>query len=192
MMYLIVGIAAYLLGSIPFGLVIARIFGLGDLRKIGSGNIGTTNVLRTGSKLAALLTLVFDAGKGAVAVLIARQFGGEALAGLAGLAAMLGHLYPVFLRFQGGKGVATFLGALLALSFPVGAAACATWLTTALIFRFSSLSALVAAILSPIFAYAFYHKHGAILVLLMSALVIYKHRENINRLLDRTEPKIGK
>ena len=192
MMYLIVGIAAYLLGSIPFGLVIARLFGLGDLRKIGSGNIGTTNVLRTGNKPAALLTLVFDGGKGAVAVLIARQFGGEALAGLAGLAAMLGHLYPIFLRFQGGKGVATFLGALLALSFPVGAAACATWLTTALIFRFSSLSALVAAILSPIFAYAFYHKHAAALVLLMSALVIYKHRENINRLFDRTEPKIGR
>jgi len=159
---------------------------------IGSGNIGTTNVLRTGNKLAALLTLVFDAGKGAVAVLIARQLGGEALAGLAGLAAILGHLFPIYLRFQGGKGVATFLGTLLALSFPVGAAACATWLLTALIFRFSSLSALVTATLSPVYTFAFYHKHGAILVLLMSALVIYKHSENIKRLLNCSEPKIGK
>ena len=192
MTFLIVALTSYLLGSIPFGLVMARVFGLGDLRNIGSGNIGTTNVLRTGNKPAAFLTLIFDAGKGAIVVLIARQFGGEALAGLAGLFAVLGHNYPIFLRFQGGKGLATFLGTLLALSFPVGAAACATWLLTALIFRFSSLSALTAAVFSPVYAYAFYHRHGAILVLLMSVLVVYKHSENIKRLLNRTELKIGR
>ncbi len=191
MTYLIVALLAYLLGSVPFGMVMARIFGLGDLRKIGSGNIGSTNVLRTGNKPAAFLTLVFDAGKGAVAVLIARMFGGEDMAGLAGLCAMLGHIYPVFLKFRGGKGVATFLGTLLALSFPVGLAACATWLATALLLRYSSLAALVAAALSPLYAYIFYHKHGAILVLLLSALVIYRHSENIKRLLNKSEPKIG-
>ncbi|MEE9387379.1 MAG: glycerol-3-phosphate 1-O-acyltransferase PlsY [Paracoccaceae bacterium] len=192
MTYLIVALLAYLLGSIPFGLVMARLFGLGDLRKVGSGNIGATNVLRTGNKPAAFLTLVLDAGKGAAAVLIARQFGGEDIAGLAGLFALLGHLYPIFLRFKGGKGMATFLGTLLALAFPVGLAACATWLATALAFRFSSLSALVTAAASPVYAYFLYHKHGAILVLLMTALVIYKHSANIKRLFNGTEPKIGK
>ncbi len=192
MTYLIVALLAYLLGSIPFGIVMARVFGLGDLREIGSGNIGATNVLRTGHKPAAFLTVLFDAGKGAAAVLIARQFGGEDISGLAGLFAMLGHLYPIFLRFKGGKGVATFLGTLLALSFPVGLAACATWLVTALVFRFSSLSGVAAAAASPVYAYFLYHKHGAILVLLLSALVIYKHSGNIKRLLDGTEPKIGK
>lgn len=192
MTYLIIAFMAYLLGSIPFGIVMAKLFGLGDLRKIGSGNIGATNVLRTGNKPAAFLTVVFDAGKGAAAVLIARNFGGEDVAGIAGLFALLGHLYPIYLRFQGGKGVATFLGTLLALSFPVGLAACATWLVTALVFRFSSLSAVVSATASPIYAYLVYHKHGAILVLFMSALVIYKHSGNIKRLLNGSEPKIGK
>ncbi len=192
MTYLIVAIAAYLLGSVPFGMVMAKLFGLGDLRQIGSGNIGATNVLRTGNKLAAFLTVVFDSGKGAAAVLIARQFGGEDVAGLAGLFAMLGHLYPIYLRFQGGKGVATFLGTLLALSFPVGLAACAAWLVVALTFRISSLAALVAAVSAPVFAYVFYHVHGAILVMLLSALVVFRHSENIKRLLKGTEPKIGK
>ena len=192
MTYLIVAFSAYILGSIPFGIVMARLFGLGDLRQIGSGNIGATNVLRTGNKPAAILTLVLDAGKGAAAVLIARQFGGEDIAGLAGLFALLGHLFPIFLRFKGGKGVATFLGALLALSFPVGAAACATWAVTAVLFRYSSLSGVVTAALVPVFAYVLYHKHGAILVLFMSALVIYRHSDNIKRLLNKTEPKIGK
>ena len=191
MTYLIVAVAAYLLGSIPFGMVIARIFGLGDLRHIGSGNIGSTNVLRTGNKLAAFLTLVLDAGKGAVAVLVARAYGGEDVAGLAGLFAMLGHLYPIFLRFRGGKGVATFLGVLLALSFPVGLAACATWLGSALVFRYSSLSALIAATLAPVYTFFIYHRHGAILVLLLSALIVYRHISNIRRLLSGTEPKIG-
>jgi glycerol-3-phosphate acyltransferase PlsY len=191
MIYILVALGAYLLGSVPFGLVMAKLFGLGDIRKIGSGNIGATNVLRTGNKLAAALTLVLDAGKGAAAVLIARALVGEDAAGLAGLFAMLGHLYSVFLKFKGGKGVATFLGTLLALSFPVGLAACATWLTVAVIARYSSLAALVSAALAPIYTYIFYHRHGAVLVLLLSALIFYRHGANIRRLLDRTEPKIG-
>ncbi len=192
MTYLVVALAGYILGSVPFGLVIARLFGLGDVRRIGSGNIGATNVLRTGSKLAAFLTLVLDAGKGAAAVLIARQFGGEALAGVAGLAAMLGHLYPVFLRFRGGKGVATFLGTLLALAWPVGLAACATWLVAAIAFRYSSLAALIAAALAPVYAVAWSHAHTAALVLFMAALIYYRHAANIRRLLAGKEPKIGK
>lgn len=191
MIYILVALAAYLLGSVPFGLVMAKAFGLGDIRKIGSGNIGATNVLRTGNKPAAALTLVLDAGKGAAAVLIARALVGEDAAGLAGLFAMLGHLYSVFLKFNGGKGVATFLGTLLALSFPVGLAACATWLVVAVVARYSSLAALVTAALAPIYTYIFYHRHGAVLVLLLSALIFYRHGANIRRLLDRTEPKIG-
>ena len=188
---LLTAIAAYLLGSIPFGLVMARAFGLGDLRQIGSGNIGATNVLRTGNKLAAFLTLVGDAGKGAAAVLLARWLIGEGAAGIAGLFAMLGHLYSIFLGFKGGKGVATFLGTLLALSFPVGLAACATWLVAAVLFRFSSLSALVAAALAPVYTAFFYHWHGAILVAVLSILIFIKHRTNIARLRDGSEPKIG-
>ena len=187
----LVALAAYLLGSVPFGLVMARLFGLGDIRQIGSGNIGATNVLRTGSKPAAALTLLLDAGKGAIAVLAARQIFGEGAAGVAALFVMLGHLFPVFLKFAGGKGVATFLGTLLALSFPVGVAACSSWLLTAVLSRYSSLSALVAAALSPLFMLYFYHWHGAILVLLLALLIFLKHRPNIRRLLDRTEPKIG-
>lgn len=192
MTYVMVGLAAYVLGSVPFGLVVARIFGLGDIRQIGSGNIGATNVLRTGSKLAAFLTLALDAGKGAAAVLVARQFGGEAMAGIAGAGAVLGHLYPVFLRFRGGKGVATFLGTILALALPVGLAVCATWLVTALIFRYSSLAALVASAVAPVIMFAWHHAHTAAVVLFLSALVIYKHRPNIRRLLNGTEPKIGR
>ena len=192
MTFALVALAAYLLGSVSFGLVMARLFGLGDIRQIGSGNIGATNVLRTGNKPAAALTLVLDAGKGAIAVLVARQFFGEGAAGVAALFAMLGHLYPVFLKFAGGKGVATFLGTLLALSLPVGLAACASWLLTAVLSRYSSLSALAAAALSPLFMLYFYHWHGAILVLLLALLIFLKHRPNIRRLLARTEPKIGK
>lgn len=192
MILILVALAAYILGSVPFGLIIARIFGLGDIRQIGSGNIGATNVLRTGNKFAALLTLIFDAGKGAAAVLLARHFFGEDFAALAGMCAMLGHLYPVFLKFKGGKGVATFLGTLIALSFPLGLAACATWLVAAIVFRYSSLSALVAAALAPVFTYMFYTRQGAVLVLFLAALVFYKHAANIRRLIDRTEPKIGK
>ena len=191
MTYLIVALLAYLLGSVPFGLVVARLFGLGDIRQIGSGNIGATNVLRTGNKLAAFLTLIGDAGKGAVAVLAARYFLGEDMAGLAGLGAVLGHLFPIFLGFKGGKGVATFLGTLLALAWPVGLAACATWLVTAVLFRYSSLAALIAAALAPVYMFLWYHAHTAALVLFLSALIIYKHGANIRRLLAGKEPRIG-
>ncbi|WP_439103444.1 glycerol-3-phosphate 1-O-acyltransferase PlsY [Celeribacter marinus] len=191
MTMLLTALAAYLLGSIPFGIVMARLFGLGDLRAIGSGNIGATNVLRTGNKLAALLTLLGDSGKGAAAVLLARAIIGEEGAGIAALCAMLGHLYPVFLRFKGGKGVATFLGTLLALSFPVGLLACATWLAVAVLTRYSSLSALVAALMAPIYTAWIYHLHGAIIVLALTGLIFVKHRENIARLRDGTETKIG-
>ena len=192
MSMLIAAVAGYILGSIPFGLVMAKLFGLGDIRQIGSGNIGATNVLRTGNKLAAFLTLVLDAGKGAIAVLIARAVFGEGAAGFAGLFAVLGHLFPLFLRFKGGKGVATFLGTLLALSFPAGLAACATWLIMAVIFRISSLSAIMAALLAPVFTFYFYHMHGAALVAVLSLVVIAKHHANIGRLLKGEEPKIGK
>ncbi|PRX35453.1 glycerol-3-phosphate acyltransferase PlsY [Meinhardsimonia xiamenensis] len=185
-------LAAYLLGSIPFGIVVARAFGLGDIRKIGSGNIGATNVLRTGNKLAALLTLIGDAGKGAIAVVLARLWAGEAAAGVAGLFAMLGHLFPLYLGFRGGKGVATALGMLLALSFPAGLATCASWLVTAAISRYSSLSAIVAMALAPLWTGLFYHWHGAALVAVMSACVIARHHANIRRLIDGTEPRIGR
>lgn len=184
-------IGAYLLGSVPFGIVMARLFGLGDLRTIGSGNIGATNVLRTGNKRAAFLTLVLDAGKGALAVILARLIWGEGAAGIAALFAVIGHLFPVFLGFRGGKGVATFLGTLLALSFPAGLAACATWLVVAIALRYSSLAALVSATLAPAFTYAFYHLHGAIVVAIMGLLVIVRHHENIRKLLRGEESKIG-
>jgi len=185
-------ITAYSLGSVPFGLVMAGLFGLGDPRKSGSGNIGATNVLRTGNRLAATLTLLGDAGKGAVAVIAARWLAGEGAAGVAALFAMLGHLFPIFLGFRGGKGVATFLGALLALSLPVGALACATWLAVAGISRISSLSALCAAALSPICAAVLHHWHLTVLVGVMSLLVFWRHATNIRRLWQGMEPRIGK
>jgi glycerol-3-phosphate acyltransferase PlsY len=186
-----VALAAYLVGSIPFGLVLARVMGLGDLRTIGSGNIGATNVLRTGNKLAALLTLLLDAGKGAAAVLAARAIAGEGAAQVAALAAFAGHLYPVFAGFRGGKGVATFLGVLLALAWPVGLAACAAWLAAALAFRFSSLAALVAAALSPVLAVLLGQRELVGLCILLAALVLWRHHENIARLRQGTEPRIG-
>ncbi|MGB3148952.1 MAG: glycerol-3-phosphate 1-O-acyltransferase PlsY, partial [Paracoccaceae bacterium] len=149
---IVTAVLGYLLGSVPFGVLVARIMGLGDLRQIGSGNIGATNVLRTGNKPAALATLLLDGGKGAAAVLIARGLAGEDAAQLAGLAAFLGHLFPIWLGFKGGKGVATFLGILWALAWPVGAATCLTWFVAALIGRMSSLSALVASALAAVWA----------------------------------------
>lgn len=181
----------YLLGSIPFGVLVTRTLGLGDLRKIGSGNIGATNVLRTGNKAAALATLLLDGGKGAVAVLIARAVAGPDAAQLAGLAAFLGHLFPVWLGFRGGKGVATFLGTLLALSFPVGLAACATWLVTAVITRISSLSALVAAALAAVWAALLGHGDLVLLIVVLATLVYWKHLPNIARIRAGTEPRIG-
>ncbi len=188
----ITAIAAYLLGSIPFGIVITRAMGLGNLRDIGSGNIGATNVLRTGNKPAALATLILDAAKGGVAVLIARYMVGEDAAQLAALAAFLGHLFPIWLGFNGGKGVATFLGTLLALAWPVGLAACATWAVTAAVTRISSLSALVAAALAALWAWAFGHADMTLLVIVLAALVIIRHHANITRMLAGTEPRIGK
>lgn len=188
----ITAIAAYLLGSIPFGIVITRAMGLGNLRDIGSGNIGATNVLRTGNKPAALATLILDAAKGGVAVVIARYMVGEDAAQLAALAAFLGHLFPIWLGFNGGKGVATFLGTLLALAWPVGLAACATWAVTAAVTRISSLSALVAAALAALWAWAFGHADMTLLVIVLAALVIIRHHANITRMLAGTEPRIGK
>lgn len=186
------GLAGYLLGSIPFGMVIARVMGLGNLRDIGSGNIGATNVLRTGNKGAALATLLFDAGKGAVAVLVARALLGEDAAQIAGLGAFLGHLFPIWLRFRGGKGVATFLGILLALSFPVGLAACATWLFFAIVMRISSLAALAATGLSPIWMILLEQPRLLLLAAIFTILIYIRHAANIRRIRTGTEPKLGR
>jgi len=187
----VVALLAFLLGSVPFGVVITRMMGLGDLRKIGSGNIGATNVLRTGNKPAALATLICDAGKGGVAVLIARATLGEDAAQLAGLAAFLGHLYPVWLKFQGGKGVATFFGTLLALSWPVGLASGACWLAAAAIWRMSSLAGLVAVASSTAWMMFFDRGEMLLLGIAFTLLVYWRHRANISRLRAGTEPKIG-
>lgn len=191
-MLILVAVAAYLLGSIPFGLVVAKAFGLGDLRKIGSGNIGATNVLRTGSKPAAALTLTCDVGKGAFAVFVARSLYGGNAAEMAGFAAFLGHCYPIYLGFKGGKGVATFLGTILALAWPVGLAVCATWLATAAALRFSSLAALVAAAMSPLYALLLGLPGFAAGLAAMALLIFLRHRGNIMRLVRGTEPRIGK
>ncbi|MEO3435239.1 glycerol-3-phosphate 1-O-acyltransferase PlsY [Inquilinus sp. CAU 1745] len=191
----------YLLGSIPFGLVLARMAGYGDIRKIGSGNIGATNVLRTGNRPLALATLLLDSAKGAIAVLIAAQFG-PTTAVLAGGAAMVGHVFPVWLGFKGGKGVATALGTLLAIAPAVGALACLTWLVVALIFRISSLAALVAIVAAPAYAYLLsgFPVAGAYwadpqragLAAFIAILVVIRHHANIRRLLRGEEPRIGK
>lgn len=187
----LVAVAGYLLGSVPFGLVMARAFGLGDIRQIGSGNIGATNVLRTGNRLAAFLTLILDAGKGGIAVLAARSLFGEDAAQLAGFAAFLGHCFPVFLGFRGGKGVATFLGTLLALFWPAGLAACLTWAVVAGLFRISSLSALVAAASAPIWVAVLGLPQAILVSVLLAVLIFIRHRANITRLLAGEEPKIG-
>ena len=188
----------YLLGSIPFGIILTRLFGAGDLRQIGSGNIGATNVLRTGRKDLAIATLILDAGKGAVALLIARHLFGEAAGAIAGGAAFMGHLFPVWLGFKGGKGVATFFGLILAACWPLGLMAAATWLIVAFALRYSSLAALVAAALTPLYALLPLPTLGlpapaAILILaIFTAVLIYiRHHENIARLLKGAEPKIG-
>lgn len=188
----LVAMFGYLLGSVPFGIVIARVFGLGDLRQIGSGNIGATNVLRTGNKFAAFLTLIGDAGKGAAAVFIARALFAEDAAQVAGFFAFLGHCFPLYLRFKGGKGVATWLGTILALSFPLGLGACATWLVTALAFRISSLAALAAAALSPLVALALGLPHVLLLSVALAVLIFIRHKANIGRLISGDEPRIGR
>ena len=184
-------VLGYLAGSIPFGLLIARAIGLGDLRQIGSGNIGATNVLRTGNKSAAALTLLLDAAKGAAAVLIARAALSEDAAQIAGLAAFLGHLFPVWLGFKGGKGVATFLGLLLALAWPVGLAACTCWAATAAFTRLSSLSALVATASASLWLFLFGSGQMALLLVILTLLIYQRHAANIARLRAGTEPKIG-
>jgi glycerol-3-phosphate acyltransferase PlsY len=181
----------YLLGSIPFGLLFAWLSGAGDVRKIGSGNIGATNVLRTGKKWAAAATLICDGAKGAAAVLLARHFLAPGAEIFAALAAVLGHLFPVWLRFKGGKGVATFLGVCLALYWPVGLAVCATWLLAAFVGRISSLSALIAIALSPVYFFALGQRDYAPLALVLAVLIFFMHRENIRRLLSGEEPRIG-
>jgi glycerol-3-phosphate acyltransferase PlsY len=182
---------AYLLGSIPFGLLLTRAAGLGDIRAIGSGNIGATNVLRTGRKALAAATLCLDACKGALAVLIARHFGFPAPL-CTGFAVVIGHLFPIWLGFKGGKGVATGFGVLLAEAFPVGLIACAAWLAVALSLRLSSAAALAAFAIAPLAALALGHTHLALLALLIAALVYWKHSANISRLRAGTEPKIGR
>lgn len=187
----LVAILGYLVGSIPFGVLIARALGLGDLRGIGSGNIGATNVLRTGNKGAAAATLILDALKGAAAVLAARALAGETAGLAAGFAAFIGHLYPVWLRFAGGKGVATFLGVTLAVAWPAGLIACATWAVTAAVARISSLSALVAAGTAPLWLALFGPAGAGWVGLAMAALVFWRHRANIARLRAGAEPRIG-
>jgi glycerol-3-phosphate acyltransferase PlsY len=181
----------YLLGSIPFGLLITLLTGGGDIRKVGSGNIGATNVLRTGNRWAAVATLICDAGKGALAVLLVRAHYNDSMAVFAGLGAFLGHLFPVWLGFKGGKGVATFLGVTLALAWPVGLFAAATWIAAAAIWRISSLSALVAAALTPVAMMLLGNPLYALLTFVMAVLIFVMHRENIARILAGREPRIG-
>lgn len=185
------GVIGYLLGSIPYGMILARLMGLGNLREIGSGNIGATNVLRTGNKTAAALTLVLDAAKGALAVLLARVFAGEDAAQLAALAAMLGHCYPVWLGFRGGKGVATFLGLMLALAWPVGLACCVAWLIGAGATRISSMGALAAASSSTFLLVIMGYGYILLLGIALTIIVFWRHRANIYRIRAGVEPKIG-
>lgn len=184
-------VLGYLSGSIPFGLILTKAAGLGDIRSIGSGNIGATNVLRTGNKKVAAATLVLDALKAVVPILVARHFWGEDAARLAAIGAFLGHCFPVWLGFKGGKGVAVMIGSTLALSWPVGLIFCAVWLLIAFTRKISSLAALTAAATAPIFAYVFDGERLALVVAGLALLLFYQHRENIGRLLKGTEPTIG-
>ncbi|HUK11069.1 MAG TPA: glycerol-3-phosphate 1-O-acyltransferase PlsY [Stellaceae bacterium] len=183
-------VLAYLLGSIPFGLVLTYLAGAGDIRKVGSGNIGATNVLRTGRKGLAALTLLLDLGKGAAAVLLARPYGQEMML-VAAAAVLVGHMFPLWLRFQGGKGVATAGGVFFALSWPMGLAALGTWFAVAIVTRYSSLAALVTAVLAPIYAWLLADSPRALLVAGLALLVILRHCANIGRLLRGEESKIA-
>jgi len=195
----LVAVGGYLLGSIPFGVILTRAAGAGDVRNIGSGNIGATNVLRTGRKDLAIATLLLDAGKGAVALLIARElFDSEVAGAIAGGAAFLGHLFPVWLGFKGGKGVATFFGLLIAAAWPLGLLAGATWLIVAALFRISSLAALVSSAAAPLYALLPLAAIGLpapapifLLAIFTAALIWVRHHQNISRLLKGTEPRIG-
>jgi acyl phosphate:glycerol-3-phosphate acyltransferase len=189
--YPIALLIGYLLGSIPWGLILTRLAGTQDLRSIGSGNIGATNVLRTGRKGIAAATLLLDALKGTAAVIIAGYFGGPNAAMLAGFGAFLGHIFPVWLKFHGGKGVAVYIGILIGLFWPAALLFCAIWLVLAFALRYSSLSALIASVVTPLFLWWFDHAVLAALFGAMTLLLIFMHRENIRRLLAGTEGKIG-
>jgi acyl phosphate:glycerol-3-phosphate acyltransferase len=196
--FILAAVGGYLLGSIPFGLVLTRAAGLGDIRSIGSGNIGATNVLRTGRKDLALATLVLDAGKAGIALFIARMLAGaEApyqieLGLVAGFCAYLGHCFPVWLKFKGGKGVATYFGLLLVGMPPLGAVIGVTWIAVALIFRFSSLAGLVSSALAPVLALVGgYSMPEVICLIALAALIFWRHAGNIARLRAGTEPRIG-
>ena len=189
--FLIALVGGYLIGSVPFGLLLTKAAGLGDIRQVGSGNIGATNVLRTGRKGLAAATLILDGLKGAVAVLLARQFLGDQDV-VVGTAAVLGHLFPVWLGFRGGKGVATGLGVLLAAAWPVGLACCALWLVAAKVLKMSSAAALTAFAAAPLFALVLSSADHALMALLIAVLVFWRHEANIRRLLAGTEPRIGK
>jgi glycerol-3-phosphate acyltransferase PlsY len=184
-------ILGYLLGSIPFGLILTKLAGTQDLRSIGSGNIGATNVLRTGRKGLAAATLLCDALKGTVAVILSGYFGGPNAAMLAALGAFLGHLFPVWLKFKGGKGVAVYIGVLIGLFWPAALVFCVMWLATAFTSRYSSLSALVASFVTPFFLWWFGHAALASLFAVLTILLFYMHRENIKRLQAGTEGRIG-
>jgi acyl phosphate:glycerol-3-phosphate acyltransferase len=181
----------YLFGSIPFGLILTKLAGTEDLRSIGSGSIGATNVLRTGSKPLAVGTLLGDALKGTVAVVLMGYYGGPNAAMLAALGAFLGHLFPVWLKFRGGKGVATYIGVLIGLFWPAAIVFCVMWLAVAFATRYSSLAALVSAFITPLFLWWFGHPALASLFVVMTLLMFYAHRENIKRLQAGTENKIG-
>ena len=185
-------VAGYLLGSVPFGLVLTRLAGYGDIRQIGSGNIGATNVLRTGNKPLAAATLVLDSGKGAAAALIAAYFFGPVAGLIAGVAAVFGHNFPVWLGFKGGKGVATTLGVLVAMSWFAGLAACAAWLAVAAVTRYSSLSSILALAAAPVAAWYLVQPNVAVAALVLAVLGWIRHGANIQRLLAGQEPKIGR
>ena len=187
--YILTAIIAYLAGSIPFGLILVNITGVGNLREIGSGNIGATNVLRTGHKNIAIATLILDCGKGGVTVIVAQSHGLD-LAVIAGVCSVVGHIFPIWLKFRGGKGVATVLGVLLAIAWQVGLAAVATWLIIAAIFRYSSLAAILALTLSTVYAWYLPDANVSIMTTLIAGLSILRHKENMWRLIKGKESKI--
>ncbi|MDX1580041.1 MAG: glycerol-3-phosphate 1-O-acyltransferase PlsY [Alphaproteobacteria bacterium] len=189
-LYFTAFLIGYVFGSIPFGLLLTRLAGMGDVRKIGSGNIGATNVLRTGNKPLAAATLALDMAKGALPVILIAQSAPEAVP-LTAVGAFIGHLHPVWLGFKGGKGVAVFLGIMLGINLYIGLACCATWLLSAAIFRYSSLAAMTAAVLAPVYAWAISNMETAILALAFAIIILLRHRDNIARLQQGTEPKIG-
>ena len=187
----LIAITGYLIGSIPFGIIIAKIMGLGNLRNIGSGNIGATNVLRTGNKLAAILTLIFDLSKGAVVVILARLLFDDSAAQIAGLASFLGHCFPVWLGFKGGKGVATFIGITLALYWPAGILTCLTWILIAYISRISSLSALLSSISSIVWIWICGMPNATFIMIILTIFIWVRHKENIKRIIKNAEPRIN-